>query len=227
MWAKTAYIILSPSGWETRKVRAIFVSALLAMTVTPAVGRPAAKAKLDFFAAYPCSDAVGHAAKCEPVDSKGVGHESHDCVDGLRARVQCVQPIILPTQPPPGTKGVRAEPRRITVGVPPDTHLPEPPLVYRDTASSITFHVDGDRRQVSAVSSSGELLWRHDPLKDSGTDPYRVAIPRIDGIGPASEPFLKCCSKGKSRKYVGVSYDSSQFGMIDVSSGEFIFLGQN
>ena len=99
------------------------------------------------------------------------------------------------------------------------------PLVYRDEASDVTIRVEADGRHVYATRAKGKLLWRRDPFKDGRLEPYRTRYPRIVWLGPPSQ-FREDQFRAQGR-FVGISFSSSQFGIINVATGEFIFLGQD
>ncbi len=110
---------------------------------------------------------------------------------------------------------------------------------YRDPRSGIDYRITRDRRHLTAVTPSGDLLWRRAPHK--GIPNYRVAPACIVGVGfrgggqpvltdtglrriMADDPLHRFSSKGR---YLGLWFDNSQTGFVDMRSGDFIFMGQN
>jgi hypothetical protein len=103
------------------------------------------------------------------------------------------------------------------------------PQVYKDMHSGTTLYVETDGRHVSAISGEGKLLWTKDPYKDGNIPPYRTEKPQIVYIGsvaqsiPDARPFA-----GRSPdKFVAITFNNSQFGLLRISTGEFQFLGQD
>jgi hypothetical protein len=96
------------------------------------------------------------------------------------------------------------------------------PVTYRDANSGITLSVESDGRHVVATNDRNETIWRVDPFSDAKLEPYRTASPRIVYIGSYDRAYDP--SKGPSAVLV---FNSTQFGKIVLSTGEFIFLGQD
>jgi hypothetical protein len=111
-----------------------------------------------------------------------------------------------------------AEPLR--EGIPPAVEG----LIYKDAATGVIIYVETDGRHVAAISPDGKLLWRKDPFIDAGMRSYRLARPTIARVGPAPNwtPPGGALTPGAA-----ISYDSSQFGVINIADGRFTFLGQN
>ena len=107
----------------------------------------------------------------------------------------------------------RAQPTKAT--------LPGPGLVYRGESGAILY-VESDRRHLAAISSSGRLLWMRDPFKDAKVEPYRFKRPLIIYLGHAGD----ACGKWK-RACVAIAYDSSQFGVISLATGELNYMGHD
>lgn len=99
------------------------------------------------------------------------------------------------------------------------------PQVYTDTKSGTLFYVESDGRHVAAISKNGRLLWNRDPFKDGRLSFYRTNTPQIVYIGPAYESAQ--ISKATQNKFVAISFNSSQFGLLRITDGEFTFLGQD
>ena len=91
------------------------------------------------------------------------------------------------------------------------------PLTYVDDKTGITFYVEADARHVVAISSTGSVLWRRDPFVDAHLEPYRVARPVIRVIGRRNSP----------PGGIEIAFDSSQFGSLDLTTGNFDFYGQD
>lgn len=97
------------------------------------------------------------------------------------------------------------------------------PLAYSDKTLQVVFYADTDGRHLSAIGFDGKVLWTRSPFVDAHLKPYRVAEPRIVRIGPP-RPWM---IKGAKGSFVAISFESTQFGLVDVKSGDFILLGQD
>jgi hypothetical protein len=99
------------------------------------------------------------------------------------------------------------------------------PQVYKDPTSGTLLYVETDGRHVAAISGDGKLLWSRDPFKDAHLAFYRTKKPQIVYIGPASK---SCCRAGQEPdEFVAIVFNNSQFGVMRVSNGEFLFSGQD
>jgi hypothetical protein len=94
------------------------------------------------------------------------------------------------------------------------------PQVYKDPTSGTLLYVETDGRHVAAISCAGKLLWNRDPLTDAHLPFYRTDKPQIVYIGP--DP-----ARGEPGKFVAIAFNSSQFGVMRISDGEFRFRGQD
>jgi len=96
------------------------------------------------------------------------------------------------------------------------------PVIYRDAGTGITLSVESDGRHVVATNDRNETIWRVDPFSDAKLEPYRTATPRIVYIGPDDRIY------GPSKEPSAmIGFNSTQFGRIILSTGEFIFMGQD
>ena len=103
------------------------------------------------------------------------------------------------------------------------------PQTYKDTHSGTTLYVKTDGRHVAAISSEGKLLWTKDPYKDAHIPSYRTEQPQIVYIGSVSKSIPDARSyAGRERdKFVAITFNNSQFGLLRISTGEFQSLGQD
>lgn len=214
-------------GWLAAMIAVLFA------TVSAAEERRSAtifdgQIEIEFgqFPDYPCADAIGHAAKCDVTDSRGMVM-SHDCVDRERKHVQCVQPVLEAPVPPPG---LTADRKHAVLAMPTQDLRAKPELVFRDNKTQITIRVQSDRRHVSAMDARGNLLWRRDPFSDSGTDPYRFAVPRITYVGPLTGGWQRVCDSATKRTNGDcalIGYDSTQSGLLNLRTGDLYILMQD
>jgi hypothetical protein len=99
------------------------------------------------------------------------------------------------------------------------------PQVYKDPRSGVLLYVETDGRHVAAISRDGKLLWNRDPFTDAHLSFYRTEKPQVVYIGPVKKSAQ--IDGGKPDEFVGIRFNSSQFGLLRISSGEFQFLGQD
>jgi hypothetical protein len=99
------------------------------------------------------------------------------------------------------------------------------PQVYKDTVTGALLYVESDGRHVAAISRDGKLLWSRDPFKDAHLEFYRTEKPQIVYIGKASKAGIAAAEKPE--KFVGISFNNSQFGYMRISDGEFYYVGQD
>ena len=100
------------------------------------------------------------------------------------------------------------------------------PRDYSVPDSDIVIHVEADGRTVWASNASRKRLWRKDPFKAGGLEPYRFYRPIIRFVGPVPDWSGKACH-ATGEFFVGLGYNSSQSGCLNARTGQFIFLGQD
>jgi hypothetical protein len=99
---------------------------------------------------------------------------------------------------------------------PTDCHSPSPrdwplgpgragrPLSYLDKQTDTLLYLEGGGRHLAALSSSGKILWLKNPIH---------------------EDLIARRWKRKGH-FVAIQFDSSQFGVVDIKNGDFLFNGQ-
>lgn len=113
---------------------------------------------------------------------------------------------------------------------------PGKPITYRDPETSVLFYVESDGRHLAAINPDGKLLWVRSPFEDKGLCPYRTARPVIRSIGPYNIPAgyaeniaedMKRRGANPSHRFIWIEFDSTQFGEVDQTTGDFLYEGQN
>jgi len=99
------------------------------------------------------------------------------------------------------------------------------PQAYKVPKSGTLLYVETDGQHLAAISGEGKLLWNRDPLKDAHVEFYRSEKPQVVYLGPVSKQYRS--ATGEADKFVMISYNNSQFGLLRISDGEFKFLGQD
>ncbi len=102
------------------------------------------------------------------------------------------------------------------------------PRVLNDRDTGVSYFLDSDGRHVSAVSPAGKLLWRVDPLDEAHCSAYRYDRPVILYFAvPEQKWWQRKTQYGKRNEFIAIGYNSTQFGLLRKSSGQFIFEGQD
>jgi hypothetical protein len=101
------------------------------------------------------------------------------------------------------------------------------PLSYLDKQTDTLLYLEGDGRHLAAISPTGKILWLRNPFVDAVLCPYRNKRPIILSIGPARGSGLIAKLWKRKSHFVEIHFDSSQFGVVDIKNGDFIFAGQN
>jgi hypothetical protein len=102
-------------------------------------------------------------------------------------------------------------------------------ISYLDKKSGTLFYVESDGRHLAALSPLGDLLWVRNPFVDKNLCPYRLERPiiaRIEAITDVHEAELIKIWK-REGPFLEIYFNSSQFGAVDIKTGDFLFEGQN
>jgi hypothetical protein len=99
------------------------------------------------------------------------------------------------------------------------------PQSYRDPATGITFYVESDGLHVAAISKVGKIFWVRNPFQDAKLSDYRTHKPQIVSIGKGS--WLVNGVRRRDVPAILIGFNSSQFGAMKMSDGEFQFCGQD
>ena len=84
--------------------------------------------------------------------------------------------------------------------------------------SGTRFIVDKERIYVTAITSSGKLLWKTDPAFDNELPEYKTKRPKI-----VSFRFRK----QQINEVIWIVYSNTQFGYLIKDNGKFQWLGQD
>ncbi len=111
------------------------------------------------------------------------------------------------------------------------TNYPRPSRTYRDPDSGTIFYVESDGHHVVALDKDGKVLWCRQPALDGNLPPYSEIAPRpnpsITWIGALRESERERLKKSGSGKFIGISFNSRQAGVLDLKNGDFTFQGQD
>jgi len=98
------------------------------------------------------------------------------------------------------------------------------PYTFTDTNSGLCFRVEKDGRHISATSADGTERWRRDPFADAHLEFYRTATPQIVHV---SSSYKSLGRLRENKRVIALNYNSTQFGELDVETGDFFFIGQD
>jgi len=98
-------------------------------------------------------------------------------------------------------------------------HIEKDTLADKNTGYK--FIIDKERIYITAIDNTGKVIWRTDPVIDNKIEKYRVKRPVIVffAFGPERTK--------EKREVIFISYNNSQFGYLDKTSGKFSFEGQD
>jgi hypothetical protein len=105
---------------------------------------------------------------------------------------------------------------------------PTKPLAFKEAKTGILLYAESDGRHIAGIDRDGKILWHKNPFEDAKLEPYRTRRPVISFIGEAPDWMLRSMkSRGKKGPFVGLSFNSTQSGTLDVKTGEFFLMGQD
>jgi hypothetical protein len=99
------------------------------------------------------------------------------------------------------------------------------PVAYVDKKLQLVVYAETDGKHLSAIDFDGRVLWTRSPFVDAHLKPYRVAEPRIIHVYSPLPWMLEGAKKGMA--FAAVEFESTQFGLVDLKSGQFFSLGQD
>ena len=111
------------------------------------------------------------------------------------------------------------------------------PVAHADRATETLFYVESDGRHVSAVRFDGNVLW----TRDLYSDVKRVVWSREESDDEAELDRLfrgdvrdrkivsieRAQAHGQAKVCLSITFTSGDFGVIDATSGTFIWLGRD
>jgi hypothetical protein len=106
------------------------------------------------------------------------------------------------------------------------------PMSYMDARTMITIHVDSDGRHLTATDGQGRLLWARNPWDENHLCPYRtprpvvIALTNIE-LSDLGRSKLQSSGANPEHSFLRLTFDSSQYGALDESTGDFFLQGQS
>ncbi len=96
------------------------------------------------------------------------------------------------------------------------------PCLIIDSLTKNFYILDSSHSSITAYKSMKNVMWEINPYKKGGVNNYRHKNPTIWHLN--IEPKNR---DGSGERVLHVSYTNSQFGYIDLKSGEFHYQGQD
>jgi hypothetical protein len=97
------------------------------------------------------------------------------------------------------------------------------PLAFKDNETGTVFYIESDGRHVAAITSDGKILWIRNPFVDGKLKPYRYENPLIVQIGKADVSI----DRQRHGRFLFISFNSTQSGVLNMADGKFTFMGQD
>lgn len=94
-------------------------------------------------------------------------------------------------------------------------------ITLTDAATGNQFILDSTRIMVTAFNPQGKQLWRTDAWKDNHLEAYRVKRPVISYFAFGKD------IRDEKTEVIWLTYNNTQFGLLDKKTGAFRWLGQD
>ena len=96
-----------------------------------------------------------------------------------------------------------------------------------DSTTNNYFILDSTHTIIECFDTSGKSMWKTNPHKDNKLDNYRTDKPYIVYFEFTNDYW---CAEGfveKGQAVIAISYVNTQFGVVNLKTGEFRFCGQD
>ena len=107
-----------------------------------------------------------------------------------------------------------------------DKKLPIEKRVLVDSVNKVKFILDSTQTLIIAIDFNDKKIWSTNPHRDNHINNYRTEKPKIISFRLIN-PDPKRWDNWNDKSVIGISYSNSQFGLIDLKTGQFNFLGQD
>jgi len=101
-------------------------------------------------------------------------------------------------------------------------------VIIIDSITNNYYVLDSTHTIITAYNNSKKIIWKTNPRKDNHLPEYRHPNPVINyyQIGEFSNNRFENLIK-KGEKVISIGYSNSQFGLLVLKTGKFIFEGQD
>lgn len=134
--------------------------------------------------------------------------------------------------------GIVAPPKSLVKRDAPPLMSPEsaPPkveqMIFRDDESGITFTFESDGQHVTATNKEGKVLWRRNPAVETGMKGFskgdQTVWPTICSAGPPTDWMVELMrERGKQGAYIGISFNTKYFGLLEIATGDYTSMGSD
>jgi hypothetical protein len=105
--------------------------------------------------------------------------------------------------------------------------LPYEPITYKDEKTGMLFYLEGNGTNMAGIDKEGTILWYKDLTKDvTEKRPPMGQKLRVTSLGKVDAKRLKELEDlGKGGDYLGIGLNTSEGGLINQKTGEYIFNG--
>jgi hypothetical protein len=105
-------------------------------------------------------------------------------------------------------------------------------MTLKDQDSGTIFYFESDGQHVTALDKDGAVLWHKNPVEEGGLKGSSVdgktAWPTICAAGPPLGWMVKTMQdRGKHGEYLGISFNTREFGLLDKLTGEYTHMGRD
>jgi len=99
-------------------------------------------------------------------------------------------------------------------------------ITLLDSISNNYYILDSTHTTITAFSKLKQIIWKTNPRKDNSLSEYRLKNPAITyyNIGVLN---WNIGEHKKGERVISISYSNSQFGFLDLKTGNFTFAGQD
>lgn len=103
-------------------------------------------------------------------------------------------------------------------------YLPDGPFELKDSLTGTRYVLDSAHIHVTAIDTSGNILWHTNPRIDAKLEDYRVRTERSKSI-----VYIAFHNDEWTdfKTVISVSFGNTQFGYLDRETGKFRFVGQD
>ena len=96
-----------------------------------------------------------------------------------------------------------------------------------DSLTNNKYVLDKKYIMITAYNNKKKIIWKTDPYLDNRILPYRTNRPRIISFkfGKTPDYYVNKVKSGKT--VLWITYNNTQYGFIDLVTGEYYFCGQD
>lgn len=104
--------------------------------------------------------------------------------------------------------------------------VPPKAILLTDKKTNLKYVLDSFHIYITACTANGDSLWKTDPWRDNRIEEYRTKRPIIVDMAFGSDKGYHSKTK-KDEKVLWIRYSNTQFGFVNLRTGEYLFCGQD